>query len=151
MDTDGRRRRTESKIKDKSGFCEPILVFFQKNNQNRSRDPRQCLVSNETHRECPETPDPVFRAIEKFHRVAPNIFLMDDQNANIDLKPIQFYMIVSILTCANWILALGCYFFHTKLQTVLSLISHEFHEPAQETRSCFLDFAQCDASYCYSS
>ena len=128
-----RRRRTESKIKDKSGFCEPILVFFQKNNQNRSRDPRQCFVSKEHHKECSKTPDPVFRAIEQISwlegsissdfgvRAARNLSRLGGQNANIDLKPIQFYMKVSILTCPNWILALGCYFFHTKLQTVLSL------------------------------
>ena len=54
--------RTESQIKDIRGFNGPILVFFQKYPQNRSKASKQCPMMIFDHQECSKPPDPGLEA-----------------------------------------------------------------------------------------
>ena len=57
-----RLRRSCGQNKDKSMFTGPILVFFQKYPQNRSKASKQCPMTIFDHQECSKPPDPGLEA-----------------------------------------------------------------------------------------
>ena len=81
-------------------FVGPILVFFQKYSQNRSKASKQCPMTIFDHQECSKPPDPGLEADHRISwlegsisldfavRASRNISEMGIQNNTIDLKTI---------------------------------------------------------------
>ena len=67
LSRESRLCRTCGQNKDKSMFTGPILVFFQKYSQNRSKASKQCPMMTVDHQEWLKPPDPGWKQISEFH------------------------------------------------------------------------------------
>ena len=110
-------------------FTGPILVFFQKYPQNRSKAPKQCPMTILDHRECSKPPDPGLEAdlriswlegsisLDFAVRASRNISEMGIQNVTIGTKPFLSHHKPLKEASACWIPIVDPQFFHIKLHT----------------------------------
>ena len=110
-------------------FTGPILVFFQKYPQNRSKAPKQCPMTILDHRECSKPPDPGLEAdlriswlegsisLDFAVRASRNISEMGIQNNTIDLKNTLYCIKVPKVCSPTRILLLDWPVCHISLQS----------------------------------
>ena len=110
-------------------FTGPILVFFQKYPQNRSKASKQCPITIFDHQDCSKPPDPGLEAdleiswlkgsisLDIAVRASRNISEMGIQNVTIGTKPFLSHWKPLKEASAFWIPNVDRQFFHIKLHT----------------------------------
>ena len=112
-------------------FSGPILVFFQKYSQYRSKAPKQCPMTTFDHQECVKAPDPGLEADPRISwlegsisldfsvRAPRKLFKIGDFRDTVDPKPIQLHNKSSKESSPCWISALDCSFFRKLVHSAL--------------------------------